>query len=264
MSRPDVGLENYPRVYDYYEGHQQSRLLARLSIRLAGRGLNPSFSFDPGVHDLMRDVLMSDRTLVLAAHHVSHNDPREITQAPRHIPALKAMRGTTFVGAMHSLFIGNPVKRRIIDNLGSVPFFRPKDFDISHAHTRDTLVKASGAFAKASISKIEDQKQNMLIFPAGQTAANPLIVPDLSRSIIGRIVCGVTNAEQPLVVPVGVYYLDYVNGQGLEKDAFIHFGTPPVEGEFARKTQVASLLHPALQEATYSARQHGHEHSPEG
>ncbi len=243
--RPQVRADNYARVYDYYAHHRASTAMAHVTHRLAGIHLNTHVSFDPGAESQIGQALESGRRVMLAAHHVSLNDPRALAQLPLQSEACKLLLGNTFIGAKAGLF-KYPILRHAVDNLGAVPVFRGKDVAKTKGASPTLARPAGAAFVKAGVAMLE-AGLNGALFP-GETRERyvPQTVPTLKHGMGAMVVRA--NIEQPLVSAIGVYYTD-------PSTVYLHLSKLS-DGSFERPPEVTEWTRDNMQRSVYQAFAH--------
>lgn len=247
MSRPSVTLDNYREVYAYYQDHQQHLVAARLLHGTLSVAYHPQVSYADGAEEKIEGLLNVSRQLVLAANHTYWADPCVVATLPRTQTLLRPLLGTTFIPSKAPIF-SNLILRRIVDGLGAVPVFRVEDLEVAgedaHEAEQSRLLRRAGSLLLETCTVKLDGGQHMAIFPEGtRNEGDPLKVQRLHGGV-GRMVCGVSQVEQPAIVPVGVHY-DERSRLRLEPSVYI--GEPSSE-PFAKPREVMNWMRSVLQD----------------
>lgn len=208
MKKPEVTLENYEQVYDYYQQYDQPMFGAKLGHYAMGLIFKPNTEFAPGAEDAVEAALQDDKTrTVVAFNHLSDNDQYVVSAMAIKEPAFKPMVGNTFIQSKEPLFhhpnkILRPFLRRGVDIMGAIPAFRKKDVDDSSADLRRL---ATARMLETSVQKIRDGKF-MAIFPEGtRNKENPEQVQPL-RPGISAVIGQTATTHEVNIIPVGFTY----------------------------------------------------------
>lgn len=249
MRKPEVTLNNYKSVYDYYKQYKQPRTGAYIGHKVMSWMFRPQVEYNKGAEDSVYDMISgSDTRVIIALNHLSDNDQYVVASMAIKEPAFKPMVGNTFIQSKEPLFhhpnkLLRPFLRRGVDVMGAIPAFRKKDISEDQADLRRL---ATNELIQISIDKLRSG-QNMAIFPEGsRNIANPDIVQELRPGIIA-VASQVALTHQVSVVPVGFTY------EGNKRQPSMWVGEPILDSGFSADTFLP-LLHGSLQNAVDNAR----------
>ncbi len=233
MKKPEVTLQNYEAVYDYYEQYQQPRIGAYIGHKIMSLMFRPNVEYADGADQTIEDILYAHGRLVVALNHLSDNDQYVVSAMALRERVFRPLVGHTFIQSKEVLFnhpnkIVKPLMRRGVDAMGAIPVFRKKDVNEDANYLRRL---ATDRMLQTSAEKIE-HGQHMAIFPEGtRNTERPDVVQPLKPGI--NAVLGQAAANLLVgVVPVGFTYGDdmrrpkmYVNEpmiyQPTRNDAFL-------------------------------------------
>lgn len=210
MKKPEVTLENYETVYEYYRQYQQPRIGAYIGHSAMALMFRPNVRYAPGAEDAIQDLLHEeDGRVILAFNHLSDRDQYVVGAMARREPVMRQMAGNTFIQSKEVLFhhpnkLLRPLLRQGVDIMGAIPAFRKKDIDES----QDSLRKrATSAMLRTSVEKLRNG-QHMAVFPEGtRNKEHPDTVQDIKPGIF--VVAGqVAATHQVGIIPVGFTYGD--------------------------------------------------------
>jgi len=140
MSRPEVLLQNYDALYNFYEQYEQNQLFARFGHFVFGQMYKPQVSYagDGFAQEAIRNELDEDRRLALAANHLTDADQYALMSLIQREKVFHPFIGNSFMVAKASLFTRPPSKgglvlRRALDGMGGIPVFRTEDVEYQDA-----------------------------------------------------------------------------------------------------------------------------------
>lgn len=208
MKKPEVTLENYEQVYDYYLDYDQPKLGAKLGHGAMALFFKPHVEYAPDAEQLVGHYLESpDIRGVVAFNHLSDKDQYVLSAMAHREPVFKSLIGNTFVQSKEPLFhhpnkFIRPFLRRGVDIMGAVPAFRKKDVDKSKTELRRM---ATARLLDISVRKLRSGK-NMAVFPEGtRNDIDPEVVQPL-RTGIATVVGSVSLTNEVGIIPVGFTY----------------------------------------------------------
>lgn len=128
--RPEVSLENFEAVYDYYE-RDPSRVIATLGHLAVSTKYKPDVIFDSEAEEQIGEVFDGGGQAFLLANHVYGEDVRHLPSLLWRERVFKPMITRTNIYGKSELVSGRSqgakVQRILYDELGMVPVFRRKD-----------------------------------------------------------------------------------------------------------------------------------------
>lgn len=74
MGNPEVSLDNYEAVYEYYRSHQQNRFVAKLAYAALALKYLPRVRYAPGAEAALKTLLERKTQLVVAVNHLTESD----------------------------------------------------------------------------------------------------------------------------------------------------------------------------------------------
>jgi 1-acyl-sn-glycerol-3-phosphate acyltransferase len=264
MSRPQVSLENFEAVYDYYESHKQNQVFAMFGHAVLSRVYKPTISFaeDGAAKEAISQEFSAGTRLVISPNHLTEDDQYVIVSVVQREEVLHPLRGHTFIPSKPSLFTrplrqGGPILRRMIDGLGAIPIVRLEDLDrqgivitpeIEELH-RKAMLRAD----EIQVSKLVEQGNHMAGFWEGTRNREDHTKVQRLKKGIGYTVCKAAEDVDVSIVPVGVCYggkpTDYKKLAVPHKytpHVHIHIGMP-FRVETTSPEELVQVVHPAIQ-----------------
>ncbi len=198
MRAPEVILDDFEAVYRYYLDHQQNRLQAKAAYAILARRFAPRISYAPGAERTLRQLIKDDRRLIVAANHLSTNDPYTLAGAGWR-SALRPVIGRCRVLAKDELF-EDPKLRKKIDMMGGIPVFRGKDHGLR-------AVNAAGQRMMDLCAERLRRGDEIVVFPEGTCNETDPTRVQAVGSGIGHIAHrAVKLGVQPAFVFMGLSY----------------------------------------------------------
>lgn len=249
MKKPEVIIENFEQVYDFYSNYQQPAFGARLGHRVMSWMFRPEVDYAPGANDASLELLNNpEKRTIIAINHLSDNDQYVVASMAHREPAFKQMIGNTFIQAKEPLFhhpnkMLRPLLRHGVDIMGAIPAFRKKDIT---EEQEDLRHKATNRLIDVSIQKLQ-QGLHMAIFPEGtRNKDNPEKVQELKPGI--AIVAGrVATFHEVGIIPVGFAY-----DEDKKRHPQMWIGEPMYEDDFSPENLLPKLQQ-NMQDAVNSA-----------
>jgi 1-acyl-sn-glycerol-3-phosphate acyltransferase len=241
MDRPEVTLENYDAVYEFYSGHRQPRVLARAAYAMLAARYRPRVHYRAGARDALREVIDDGVPLVIVANHLTHGDQYTLAATAWRSP-LRTVIGRTRVLAKDELF-REPRQRRGVDMMGGIPVFRAKN------HGVRAVADAGRRMMDVAALRLS-RGESLAIFPEGTcNTGDPARVQTMGSGV-GHIVrrAGALGA-QPTLVTVGIAY-GPDNDPGKPASVFI---TVPVPDPAGTPREITRLVADELQRAVDGA-----------
>jgi len=207
MEKPEVTLENYNAVYNFYRMYRQPRLGAAIGHGAMALAFKPDMTYKGSADDLIRDHLRDGSRLIIALNHISDKDQYVVAAMARREQAFQPMVGNTFIQSKVPLFhhpnkLVRPLLRHGVDVMGAIPAFRKKDSDGQSDELRKA---ATSELLETSVAKMQ-QGQHMAVFPEGtRNKENPNVVQPLKEGII-YVASKVAAEHVVAVVPIGFTY----------------------------------------------------------
>lgn len=249
MERPDVTIANYDRMYDFYETLPPSAVaLTTMHALSAAAYRGQTVTFDESAHEKIGELLETDTRLLIAGNHITMFDQFPVAAAVRSEPVLQPIQRNTFIPAKPSYFHDNRY-RFLIDKLGAIPVFRPKD---AKGDAQPLLADSTKRFIDVCAERVANG-EHMFIFPEGtRKRERPEYIERVERGI-GRIAAAASQRAPIAILPVALWY-----GQNPKKFDWvkpaIHFGTP-ILPPFNTHRDVTDRLTESLNHCVAEAKQ---------
>lgn len=256
MSRPEVSLENYEAVYDFYETREPKPHLARAVHWIVSQAVKPDFHSAEGAYQEAEDHFSSDGRLIVAASHASMMDPFVLASMAQQIPELNPLLGSVFIPGKADLFSDKPfriARMPVLDNFVAVPTFRQKDESRAMKQSGLTAEEVKNLRQKATERLLDlltvkaDEGFNVGIFPHGERNSSQKM-----RSGIGRFANNIADQEQFMIMPVGISYAeektkrqslrDYIRDPFNIGQIAVYIGNPFPIGQTAEATNIQTEL----------------------
>lgn len=267
MRKPEVALENYKAVYDYYTTYRPNPIAARIGHALMSSFYRAELAYAPGAEATTKSLLAKGTGLVIPANHFTDRDQYVYGTMAQRSKTLHAIRGHTSIAAKPPVFLKSDLQRRAVDIMGAVPAFRTKDiFAGAERNTRDTSLVSlqragSQALREMLVAKL-DAGEHVAHFPEGErNKVNPLEVQPLKIGI-GDMLCAVAPDTPVAILPAGFYYpqeeVKDKNGELAIHWDYTHpaiYLGKPLTQRFEEPQAVIATLQPAMQECLDGAVQ---------
>lgn len=207
MKKPEVTLQNFEQVYDYYAQYRQPKVGAYIGHKAMSLAFRPSVQYSRGAQDKIQDIINSEGRLVVALNHLSDNDQYVVSAMALREKVFRPMVGNTFIQSKEALFhhpnkLIRPLLRRGVDIMGAIPAFRKKDVNPEDTELRR---QATDMMFEVSIKKLFNG-QHMAIFPEGtRNKEQPEVVQELKpgiNAVLGEIATSLNVG----IVPIGFTY----------------------------------------------------------
>lgn len=241
MKRPEVKLDNYEAVYDFYREHQQNKAAAKLAYLALNKIFTPRVSFANGAEEQLRDIVESDTSLIIATNHLTYKDQYTVAAAASQTP-LREDIGRTRVLAKDELFHG--AKRPFIDMMGAAPVFRSKNHD-------PVLTRKAGEYMTDAMARRLLAGDNIAIFPEGTcNLEDPSTLLPLHMGLGHMAVRAQELGANIAVLPIAFSYGDKLRGAKDTdvRNANVYVNSPIIEIP-TTALNITESVHTGLQEA---------------
>lgn len=131
MKRPEVTLNNYQAVYDWYQQYRQPRPITKLAYAALDLYYKPDLYFAEGARDEFDQFRSDSTSQIFVFNHLTNKHDQFVASAVAHLMIPEDV-GRTRVLAKDELFRG--AQGRFVNLMGAVPTFRKKD------HAAKTIV----------------------------------------------------------------------------------------------------------------------------
>lgn len=223
-ARPEVSLENYAAVYDYFGPGRRRDGFAHPLLRLATLLWAPRLEIDDDVVAEINRLHEAGTGVVLAANHPSGHDALVLASAVWDERVRFLSDGTGL--AKDSLF--NGLTRPLFEYTGTIPVFRAKNYPRVPAEVHV-------AAARAMIDVCADRLRTggvVLSFVEGTNSAPDdlrALRPESVKRGVGQIIHGCLAAGRPVaLLPAGISYRGREHAMLPPRRATVRAGRPVV------------------------------------
>lgn len=252
MKKPKVTAENYQEVYRYYGQYEQPKRLATFGCWVMNAAFRPQIEVQHGAEERIEALLAKGTRFVVASNHVSDLDQYVMASLAHKAPAMRALRGNTFVLAKQPLFT-YPGLRQAIDIMGGLPAIRVQDAKA------DANAPADGVLKQAVIdtsAELMIKGKNMGIYPeATRNKIHEIREVQPLKDGLPKILRAVQPHAEVANLPIGVYFGERDDFSKTKPHVFVGM---PMEGPFELGTPELEKvfltdLHQRMQGAVDSA-----------
>lgn len=222
MKRPDVRIDNYKEVFDFYQTHQQNKVGARLGYAALSKLFHPRIRYEDGAREQLEELVANDTSLIIATNHLTYRDQYPAAAAAWQT-SLREKVGHMRVLGKDELFHG--AKRPFIDMMGTVPVFRSKNYD-------PLLTKEAGNYMTNAMAERLAHGDTVAILPEGTCNVDhpERLLP--IRTGIGHMARRAVELDANLaIVTMGISYGDKLRGTHDTdvKNALVYINSPVVD-----------------------------------
>lgn len=261
MRRPEVSLQNYEAVYDYYENHIQNQQFARFGHYVLGQIFKPKVTYaeDGAAQDAIKATFNEDSRVVLAVNHETELDQYELISLVKREKVFHPFIGNSFMAAKASLFMqpaskGGSVLRWALDEMGGIPVLRMEDIKRQGIEITPEIE----AQHHQAILRADDVQLARLIrgshmgnFPEGtRNRTDHTRVQPLKKGF-AHTVLRAANEVGVSIIPMGMYYGEPESYDKLDipnkYTPNIHIGMPLRVDPALSPEELVGQLHPAMQ-----------------
>ncbi|MEI6481261.1 MAG: 1-acyl-sn-glycerol-3-phosphate acyltransferase [Candidatus Saccharibacteria bacterium] len=173
MKRPEVTMENYQAVYDYYDQRGPNTNFAHLGHFLMRKAFHPDVSFAPDAQQVIAEKLSNGAQVIIVTNHDSDVDQYNLASMVNTKGVFAPMVGKTVIMAKPQLFSmagkAGRLQRMAIDELGSYPVFRASDgVGEKGSPQRFLQRRASDSSIQLGLNKTGRDKYHLAGFPEGR------------------------------------------------------------------------------------------------
>lgn len=200
MGRPEVRLDNYGSVYDYYSSYDGSPAVLRAVHKACAMAYHPNSMYEDGAEQRVGELLAEDTRLLIASNHINLMDQFPIAAEVQTNPKLRPIVGNTFIPGKAPYF-RNPLTRRVMDIWGVIPTFRDQEV----GDNQEAQAKSTSAFLGICAKKVIEGK-HMFIFPEGTRNKKDPTKPGRMYPGIGKIACAASDKVLVAILTIGVWH----------------------------------------------------------
>ncbi len=172
-SRPEVSIENYPEVFEYYDHRGPNKSFAKVAHFALSQIFRPHVFFGRGAEEQIDAEVRDGTQLLLVSNHTkSETDQYNLATAVQRVPTLRNRRGNFTIMGKQSLFnqpgIVGLAQRYAIDALGAYPVVRAKDGEEISEDLAEARVEASVLSRRLGVNKAVRDRLDVAGFPEGE------------------------------------------------------------------------------------------------
>lgn len=204
MKKPEVAIENFEKVYDFYATHQANRTGALLAHTLADFIYRPNITYAEGAERELQSTISSGGSLVIAFNHLTYKDHFPMAAVAWQTP-LRTQIGRARALAKDELF-RTPI-RPMLDMVGGIPAFRAKNYV-----NEDQVHRVTDRLVEVASDRLVNG-EHIAGAPEGTCSVeHPQVLQPL-HSGLGRIaVRGQEKGANVSIVTVGLSYGENLRG----------------------------------------------------
>lgn len=218
MDSPEVSLDNYEAVYEFYRTHQQNPVVAKFAYAALALKYRPRVRYASGAQAALALLLEQKTRLVVAVNHLTESDQFTLAATAWRSP-LRRVIGRTRVLAKDELFV-DPAQRKKVDMMGSIPVFRSKNHGLRAVSDAGRMMMDVAAERLAG-------GDCLAIFPEGTCNTEDPRTLQHVNSGIGHIVARAQKLGcSPALLSIGI---NYGSGAANVKSASVFIGAPVAE-----------------------------------
>ena len=245
MKRPEVILNNYQAVYDWYQQYRQPRPITKLAYAALDLYYKPDLYFAEGAREEF-DQFQSDGTpQIFVFNHLTNKHDQFVASAVAHLMIPEDV-GRTRVLAKDELFRG--AQGRFVNLMGAVPTFRKKD----HAVNIETVDRANDTML-ATMGTIVAAGENIAVFGEGtHNKVDPTKLQKLRPGFARIALHAYSLGANVAVTPIGMSFGQSLDSLDPRKAAVVIAPSIRVEGSDTIETLVddtRDLLQTAIDHA---------------
>lgn len=244
MSKPEISVENYDEIYNYYAKSNTHPRFAKFGHGVMGLVYRPEASFEPGAEDQIAAHFQEGGSMIVASNHVNIHDQFSVAALAGREDVLSPLIGNTIIPAKVSLF-KYPGLRYLVEGMGSVPTFRHKDVVSNPPQPGDQEKLKMKQSADMRLIRLMtgalETGRNIAIFPEGtRNADNPARLQKIQRGV-GVIAHAAGRKANVAILPVGLSY-----GQSVMRPRASVGNLLRIQG-YKNSSEIIADLHAALQ-----------------
>lgn len=189
--RPEVTMENYQEVFNFYDKFGGPNPgMTRFGHLLFSKIYVPQqIDIRPQDADLIDERLRAGATAFLLMNHATKHDQYNLASFVQLVPALHGMRARTSILTKYVLFnkpgAAGKAQRYAIDAMGSLPVFRAKDLNKEAGYAEKQQQRnASDSSLQLGMNKTDRDRLNAAGYPENERlleGQDPTIVRRMSR-----------------------------------------------------------------------------------
>jgi hypothetical protein len=203
MKRPEVTLENYQAVYEFYDQYEPSARAQRAAHLILNLMYHPHVAFADDTDIQLEQAAENDMRLLIVANHVRGQDPLLFGPALRARDSLKYYNGRTIEPAKASIYkMPIPGLRYGLDILGAVPAFRKQE---TAGATLDVRFGATAGYSQVSINKVIGGRSMIIHAEGTRNRDNPRELLPIKEGT-GRLACTLSKKVDIGILPVAIWY----------------------------------------------------------
>lgn len=258
--RPEVSIENFPAVFDYYDQRGPNPTFARLGHWVMSQKFKPQISIDRDTREVLASEFRAGTLAMVLMNHLNALDQYNLASSVRLARPMRPIIGKTVIMAKIDSIFDKPgpigyLRRVAVDELGSFPVVRQKDEDENASEELKQMRRdASDLSLLLGKNKTARDGLHLAAFPerGGRLGedGDPTVVRELLRGP-SEIYENLRGVRRVMVVPFG----QYIGHGDLERrptSPNMHIGMPVIT-DTRDLHEFTGLVHAEMQESVNQA-----------
>ncbi|HEX5797252.1 MAG TPA: 1-acyl-sn-glycerol-3-phosphate acyltransferase [Candidatus Saccharimonadales bacterium] len=218
---PEVSLENYPAVYDFFDEQTISGKIANFAHNVFRIGYSPEVEYIGDAEQQIKEHFGEDGIAMLTSTHGLLDDPFVLASIAKREKVLRPLVKNTVIPAKEAIFNMaknlpivkngvNKLMRVVLDNFIALPTFRDRDYPLEEMpegereQTEESLRGANSRLIDRCVDSLDDE-ENLAIFPEGHRGDDPDEIQELKTGMI-RMARRTKNQDRLFFIPVDIRY----------------------------------------------------------
>lgn len=252
MKKPEVSIENYPAVFEYYDQHGPSPTFARFGHFVMSKLYSPTIEVADSTQNIIQRYLSEGYLTLIVTNHDSKVDQYNLAGFVRRVPSLRPLITKTVIPAKGEVYTKpgplGKLQRNAVDWLGSYPVIRSKDLpEDASDEERQQQKDASDLSVQLGLNKTERDGYHLGGFPEGERTkedGDHTVVKPLRRGF-SEIYMNALKSKRLMIVTAGMFY-GTNDMERRYKAPHIYIGSPIVD-QLNSVQEVTETMHYNLQ-----------------
>lgn len=244
---PEVSLENYEAVYDYYQSHQQPRLRALGAYAHLARKYKPDPQYSEQTGNEIKQIRKDGGSFLISVNHPTNHSDQFVLAGTAWRSPLRWNIGHMRVLGKDDLFV-DVKQRQQVDMMGSIPVFRAKD------HSLRTVSNAGQRMMDISAQRLYNG-DDLAVFVQGEhESEHPDYITKINSGI-SHIALRAINLGTPLhMLSIGIAYGKPGDNPNV-RNASVYINSPFQIDSSAKPMQITRDIRDDLQAAVTKAHE---------
>lgn len=221
LERPDITLDNYSEVYDYFAKQEVDPYAVPAVVMQADEKYGPSYVLiESGANEKIAELIDGDARFVVNISHLREPDTEIATKGLAQTAFRRILSQAVVFAKDEHFRTEDEGKRTVLDKLG-LPVFHPKRYP-GHEFRLKIAKAAARASALATKWAVE-KKRPIIIHGEGERNTKDKTTVQQMRALLGRVALGIKEKDVPTaLLSMAIAYPDPESSRG----AVLVIGTP--------------------------------------